>query len=110
MNRKPDWVAWVLQGLAGFAVGGVLGFAFVVKTAGRSRGTFVADDQKSLFLLGLAVTGFGIASLLGDRLWLQDSYRHLAPDDPVHNPATKFASIAIGVVGAALVLCAIIRS
>jgi hypothetical protein len=110
MNRKPDWVAWLLQGLVGFVVGGFLGFAFVVKTASGRRGSFVADDQKSLFLLGLAVIGFGVASLLGDRLWLRDSYRHVTPDDPVHNPATKFASIAIGVVGAALVLCAIIRS
>jgi hypothetical protein len=109
MNRKPDWVAWVLQGLVGFAAGGVLGFSMVIKTTGGRRGEFVADDQKSLFLFGMASLGFGVASLLGDRLWLQNSYRQLAPDDPAHNPVTKFVSIAIALVGGVLVLVAIVR-
>jgi hypothetical protein len=33
----------------------------------------------------------------------------LPPDDPAHNPVTKFVSIAIALVGVALVLIAIVR-
>jgi hypothetical protein len=108
MNRKPDWVAWVLQGLVGFAGGGILGFAMIVKGGGR-RGDLIVDDQKSLFLFGIALVGFGVASLLGDRLWLQNSYRHVAPDNPAHSAVTKFISIAVALIGLALVLVAIIR-
>jgi hypothetical protein len=53
MTRKPEWVAWILQGLVGFAGGGILGFAMIVKGGGRRR-DLIVDDQKSLFLFGIA--------------------------------------------------------
>jgi hypothetical protein len=109
MKPGPDWVAWILQFVLGFVVGGVLGFAMVVKSSG-GRGALVIGDHTGTFLWGAALIGAGAASLVGDRLWLSNHYGRLAADAPQHSWATRLGSIAAGVFGIGLVITAVARS
>lgn len=52
---------------------------------------------------GAALIGAGLASLLGDRLWIGSSYKFIPPDTPRHSSLSKALSFLSMGVGAALI-------
>ena len=114
MKRGADWFAWILQFIVGLVVGALFGFALLYLKFGRRRGGGspifkIAPDQVSTFVWGAALIIAGLASLLGDRLWLGSSYTRILPDGLTHSRVSRFISIVTMVLGGILFLSAIFR-
>lgn len=104
---KADWVAWVLQFIAGSVVGAVLGYAIVCPGHYDSTSLLAPQDIMP-FAIGAALLGGSLASYYGDRLWMDD---WVIPNDPVPQSHNSFAcSVTIGAVGVGLMACAILRT
>ena len=114
MKRGADWIAWSLQLIVGLAVGGFIGLQVIIKSDDRhlslwDSGFWLATEHVPLFLWGAAFIGGGLASYLGDRLWMGSSYRLIPPDDPKNSPASRALSMFIGLLGVGWVFLAMLR-
>lgn len=99
-NRQADWLAWSLQYLAGLIVGAVIG---VASTGRRHNLSLLAPDLLFPAMGGAALIGAGLASLLGDRLWIGSSYKFIPPDAPRHSLLSRMLSFLSMRAGAALI-------
>lgn len=105
MKPTADWLAWSLQFFAGLVGGALFGFVIVTR---RGIGQWLAPDQVSTFLCGIALLGAGLASYYGDRFWYGSSaYRVSTIEDLKHNAATRIGSIATGILGMIIILTTI---
>lgn len=109
MKRGADWLAWGLQFVAGFFVGGLVGFGFVSRGSRSVGGWWQPPLLSCLFMVGAALIGAGLASFHGDKLWLGTSYRVVEPEGLQHSDASRRASVMTGLLGVTLVLVAILR-
>jgi hypothetical protein len=107
MARKPqaDWMAWVMHGIVGLMVGGLIGFW----VGYRSR-MWLHDDVIWPLPLGTALIGPGLGSRYGDRLWLVDSYRVIPPNEPVQSPWSAWISWWLIASGCATVIVALLKT
>jgi hypothetical protein len=101
MKRPADWIAWWLQFLFGFIVGGFIGIRLM------NEGIIPPDAHLRAFLGGTALIGAALASRYGDRFWLRDSYRVIPPDEPEHSRASQMISVLTGLAGCGTVLLAL---
>jgi len=100
MKAKADWLAWTLHGIFGCFVGLAVG----VYVALRCRGGLLFNDHLFLpFLIGSSLIGAGLGSRFGDRLWIGDNYRILAPEEPEQSPLSDWLSW--GLVAAGIATC-----
>ena len=103
---KADWLAWVLQFIAGSVVGVLIGYVTVCSR--RSGISLLAPPDILPFTIGAAFLGGALASYYGDRLWMED---RVIPNDPVPQSYNSFAcSVTLGAVGVGLMVCAIFRT
>ncbi|PTX96988.1 hypothetical protein DB345_07370 [Spartobacteria bacterium LR76] len=100
-TRQADWLAWSLQYLAGLIVGAVIG---VASTGRRHNLSLLAPDLLFPAMGGAALIGAGLASLLGDQLWMGSSYKVIPPDAPSHSLLSKTLSFLSMGVGAMLIV------
>jgi len=112
MSRTPesssaDWLSWVMQAIVGLFVGAVLGLALASR--GRAGGWRIDEALLLPFILGTALMGAAFASHYGDRLWIGDNYRVIAPDGVQHSRSSQFLSFFLGILGVILTLSAIFR-
>jgi hypothetical protein len=108
-NKIADWIAWVLHFVVGAAVAVVIG-AGIFFRRNRLHGTqpLISEDFWAPYLIGAALVGGGVASLLGDKLWIGLNYRMIPPDGVQHSLASKVISLACLVVGAGLIAYSVI--
>ena len=102
MSRLGEWISWGLHYLFGLAVGAGLGFALVYGRKRRlsSSATGLISEEVALpFIIGVSLFGAALGALYGDRLWMGDHYRVIAPDAPMQTPYTKLASYLSGAIG-----------
>lgn len=99
-TRQADWLAWSLQYLVGLAVGAVIGIA---STGRRHNLTLLAPDLLCPAMGGAALLFAGLASLIGDRLWIGSSYKFIPPDAPKHSLLSRVLSFLSMGAGAALI-------
>ncbi len=113
MNRLGEWIGWALHYLLGLIAGGGLGVGLIY---GRRPGFhsvlnsgLISQEVAFPFILGASLLGAGLGAWFGDRLWLSESYRIIAPEGPAHTSITKVASLASMVIGAAFIGYALYR-
>jgi len=111
MNRLGEWIGWALHYFFGLVVGAGGGFWLISDNrAHRSAGTNAFADETTMpFVIGAALFFAGVGALLGDRLWMGDNYRMIAPEEPSHTPLTKVASIISIALGACFIGYALYR-
>ena len=102
MNPGADWLAWLLQFVAGAIAGSLLGLAMLGSRDGL-RSLWLGKDLIPAFLTGWALVGAGLASWYGDRLWLGQSFRMVRPDGVKHSKTSRIASLTAAVAGGLLV-------
>lgn len=102
MKPGADWLAWLLQFVAGSIAGILLGLAILGSRSGQ-RSLWLGTDLIPAFLTGLALVGAGLASRHGDRLWLGRSFRMLPPDGVTHSKTSRIASLTAAAAGGLLV-------
>lgn len=105
-NRQADWLAWSLHYLLGLVVGAILCAAGAAR---RQSNTWLPAHIFLPFVIGGSLIGAGLASLLGDRLWMGSHYKGFPPEGPRHSLFSKslsFLSLGIGAILAASVLVA----
>jgi hypothetical protein len=103
-NKSPakpntDWLAWSLQLALGLLVGSCVGFS-VARLLFRSG--FTSFDQMLPVTTGVAFCCGAFSSFHGDRAWMPRSI--FAGAEPRRTDKARSCSIAIGSLGAALVL------
>lgn len=99
-NRQADWLAWSLQYLLGLLVGAIVCAAGAAR---RQSNTWLPADIFLPFVIGGALIGAGLASLLGDRLWTGSINKVIPPDAPSHSLLSKALSFLSMGAGAALI-------
>jgi hypothetical protein len=99
-NRPADWLAWSLQYLLGLIVGAVIG---VASTGRRHTLSLLAPDLLFPAMGGAALLVAGLASLLGDQLWMGSLNKVIPQDAPSHSPLSKALSFLSMGVGAVLI-------
>ena len=104
MNNKADWIAWTLQCILGMAVGAGIGWRWL-----PGKHSIAEHPVFSLVICGAALIGGGLASRLGDQLWLGDSYRMIPPDAPQQSSASKNASWWLCASGGVMIALSIYR-
>lgn len=109
MKMRADWAAWILQFLFGSIVGAGISLAFTPGLRRRSD-TLIDREDAMMFLLGTVLIGGGLASYLGDRLWLDGVYRFSQPEAARHSMLSRILSILFTVAGLVLLITAIMRS
>lgn len=102
MKTGADWLAWLLQFVAGSVAGILLGLAMLGSRSGL-RSLWLGTDLIPTFLTGWGLAGAGLASWYGDRLWLGQSFRMVRPDGVTHSRTSRIASLTATVVGGLLV-------
>lgn len=68
----------------------------------RRHGFWLSHDLILPYLLGSFLVGAGLATLLGDRLWIGDNYRIIPPADPNHSRISRGLSLTLIFAGALL--------
>jgi hypothetical protein len=106
MRQRANWLGWVLQAVFGFFVGGFAGFALIARLR---LGPRFYDDLLFPFVIGSALIGAGLGSRYGDRLWLGDNYRELAPDEPEQSNLSEILSWCLFAAGLATCIVTILR-
>ena len=102
MKTGADWLAWLLQFVAGSIAGILLGLVMLGSRSGQ-RSLWLGTDLIPTFLKGWALVGAGLASWYGDRLWLGRSFRVVRPDGVKHSKTSRIASLTAAVAGGLLV-------
>jgi hypothetical protein len=104
MNKRADWISWVLHFVFGAVVGALMGLG--MGTSGRRQQDFRWLESGLLpeFVLGFALVGASLGSLYGERLWTGLSYRVIPPDGIEHSLTSRVLSILSGIAGAAVIL------
>jgi hypothetical protein len=108
MATRPhaNWLAWVLQAVFGFFVGGFVGFIALL----RKRGGPWLDERLILpFLLGAALMGAGLGSRYGDRLWFGDNYLVVPPDEPEQSNFSDILSWCLFAAGLATCIVTLLK-
>lgn len=103
MNPKADWIAWTLHYICGLSVGAILGLFLIYGGFPRRlhRPVWLSEDLHLPWLVGAALIGAPLASLLGDKLWVGNSYKMIPPDGLKHSPTSKRTSsitLALGTI------------
>lgn len=113
MTRLGEWIGWAMHYLLGLMVGGGLGLGLVYGRKQRYHSVMnsgvVSQEVAFPFILGVALLGAGIGAWFGDRFWMSESYRVIAPEGPAHTSITKMASVTSMVVGVCLIAYALYR-
>ncbi len=112
MNRLGEWIGWAMHYILGLVVGGAIGAGMIYGRHGRrsSMDSGLISQQVALpFILGASLLGAGFGALLGDRLWMGDNYRVIAPESPANTSLTKITSIISIVIGAGFIGYALYR-
>lgn len=106
MKERADWMAWILQFLAGLAVGAVFAFLFLAKDrSGQSYNW--SGARLGFFIGGVSLLCAALASFFGDRLWfgLGDHCSGLfRPNEMRQSPTSRMVSVVAGLSGGALLL------
>ena len=98
-SPQADWIAWILHFIVGAFVGGMIGLS-IISRGNRSIGGELLDHHLILpFIAATALMGAGLASFMGDKLWIGDNFRCIPPDGIPQSSASTMMSYAIGVLG-----------
>lgn len=102
---KADWIAWTLQFIAGAFVGAFLGL-FAVSGRGRFTSVHLTIDLHllPLYLVATSLLGAGMASLMGDKLWIGNNYRCIPSDEIQQSPLSSAISYATCILGFLLLI------
>lgn len=106
MKQSPDWFAWILQFLFGLFIGHTLGTALALLVLGGDH----MPAHGSFLAWGLGLTGAGLGSYFGDRLWLSLSKQVIPPDRVTQNGPSRFLSLCAGTLGSLLIVAALLRT
>jgi ABC-type sulfate transport system permease component len=106
-SNSADWLSWVMQAIVGLVVGALAGLTLASR--GRAGGWRIDESLLLPFILGTALMGAALASHYGDRLWIGDNYRVIAPDGVQHSRSSQFLTFFLGILGLILTLSAILR-
>lgn len=107
MSKRADWMAWGLHLVLGLLAGGLMGGLAYPRR--RSRDHFwLSEDLRLPFLIGAALLGAGLASLLGDELWLSGRYKVIPPNGVKHSQKSKICSYVCIAFGLCLMAFSII--
>jgi hypothetical protein len=104
-SKQADWLAFTLHFIFGLVVGFFGGFYLITRNASRIN---LAEAFIIPFLFGASLIGAGLATKLGDRLWIGDNYRIIPPDAPRHSRVSHYSSILALVLGSVMVGLSII--
>jgi hypothetical protein len=100
-KHSADWLAWTLQFLLGLVVGAAVGIAIILRIGvGYSMGAGVL----ATYVCGAALIGGALASYYGDRLWLGQSSRIIAPNTVRNSSTSRATSMAAGAAGVSLIV------
>ena len=105
-REQADWFSFWLHFLLGAVVGPFLGLAIIAQRRGS---IWLNEDLILPFLIGAAMAGGGFGALYGDRLWLGDNYRVIAPDTHKHSSWSSGLAIAAVVIGSMLMCYSFLR-
>jgi len=106
MKAQANWLAWTLHGILGCFVGFAAGFYLI----GLRRGRGLLEDHLILpFLIGSSLIGAGLGSRFGDRLWIGDNYRIIAPEEPEQSPLSDWLSWGLVAVGVATCVVTLLK-
>ena len=103
MNKRADWMSWVLHFVFGAGVGALGGLG--IGAGGRRRSDFRWLESGLLpeFVLGCVLLGASLGSLHGERLWTGLSYQVIPPEGMEHSITSRVLSILSGIAGTALI-------
>ena len=106
MKHGADWLAWSMQFVVGLVVGffaGYYAFFYLFRRSFRYL-RVIQDGEFITHLLGCALIGAGLASLLGDGLWTGSSNSYSSTDGIRHSNASQIASIIFIALGCVLIV------
>jgi hypothetical protein len=104
-SKQADWLSFTLHFIFGLVVGFFVGLYSITRNA---SGTNLAEEFIIPFLFGASLIGAGLATKLGDRLWIGDNCRIIPPDAPRHSQVSYYSAISTIVLGSAVVVFSII--
>jgi hypothetical protein len=105
-RQQANWLAWSLQAALGMVAGIIVGFGTLSE---MDKLSWLNAHTLVPFVAGAGLFGAGLASLLGDRLWMGDDYGVLAPDEPEHSPVSRTVSWWLVAAGTATLTVAFLR-
>jgi predicted signal transduction protein with EAL and GGDEF domain len=106
MDKKTDWLAWVLHAGLGIIFGSIAGYAATHK---YSQPTWLPNGLIAIFTCGCALVAAGFASLLGDKWWLGKAQGSIAPNEVRSGIAGRILSWLLLVAGITLISLALVH-
>jgi len=106
MKRGANWLAWMMRGVLGQFAGAVAGLILISR--GRS-GLWLDASLILPFVFGAALIDAGLGSRFGDRLWVGDNYRMIAPDEPEQSNLSDWLSWCLVAAGTATCTVTVFR-